>query len=554
VMTKWMTACNDTHPLCGSLYEEQELPTRVLDVSVDTDLGPSFIRLHDSNGETGIYAALSYCWGSSGKKTMTTKSNMRERYSGLQIRALPATLLDAVHLCRRLGFRYLWIDSLCIVQDDRDEWAVAVNNMADIYSHSAVTIAVTVAADCSSGFVEGSFPEADPRIPWFDSSTQLSGLAYFRSKSYKWYRLLSSSSALMKRGWTLQERLMAPRILHFGDQMFWECLYCIASEDGDSGVILEDKEENKSDTSTDLLRPVLRKQNNGWLLHEYWSTIVSDYTSRYLTNHMDKLAALAGLARRTQYITGDTYISGLWKSTIAQDLLWKREDDKYLRSPCQYRAPTWSWAALDGKVEKWGRPGYVKGMNMNFFYRNYVEISLHHANLNYSHHQLSLGRHGDKYLDILGSMRRPSPLPQPFSTKDSDIHQRIRDHQPLHLFITEDQPQHNVWICLFDCDKSYRDDQLSLLLVHTYGVFEELRDNSIIAFKHGALVLLKVDDTDCQYPNRECFRRVGIAYSNIDRDDMTVFHNLKPGERRYCPTPWSMHNTDTWELKTVRLL
>ena len=211
---------------------------------------------------------------------------------------------------------------------------------------------------------------------------------------------------------------MPPRVLHFGHQMFWECLSCIASEDEDNGILPEAEEEDESAVrKSPLLRPALRKQNNSWLLHEYWWTIVSDYTSRYLTNHMDKLTALAGLAQRTQQKTRDTYIAGLWESTIAQVLLWKREDDKFLSSPCQYRAPTWSWAALDGRVEKWERPAYVKGMNMNFFYRNYVEINLHQVHPNCSNRRSPLGRLDDGYLDITGPMRRPSPLPQPFYPK-----------------------------------------------------------------------------------------------------------------------------------------
>ena len=121
------------------------------------------------------YVALSHCSGPPDKRPLcTTRATLAQHLLQIPWHHLPQTFRDSISLCMELSIQYLWIDSLCIVQDDEDEWAPAADSMANIYGLSAVTIAVTLAADCSSGFLDGSFPDADPKIPWLDSSTQLS--------------------------------------------------------------------------------------------------------------------------------------------------------------------------------------------------------------------------------------------------------------------------------------------------------------------------------------------------------------------------------------------
>ena len=158
----WLKVCNQTHVECLPLTEPQPLPRRLVDVGKvegipdisGQEFSPQFletlINLKSTNGETGRYVILSYCWGLSQPVT-TQSSTLESRESGFQVKILPKTIQDAVYLTRKFGLRYLWVDALCIVQDSKDEWAEEALKMGDYYSHAYLTIAASAAADSSQG-------------------------------------------------------------------------------------------------------------------------------------------------------------------------------------------------------------------------------------------------------------------------------------------------------------------------------------------------------------------------------------------------------------------
>lgn len=138
----WIAECNDKHPLCGTCR------VRALDLGPCD--GPIEIKLHVTEAELASYVALSYCWGKVGN-LKTTKATLEKRKTGIPWETLPKSFRDAVLIIRGLGIRYLWIDSLCIVQGDESDWAKESANMAPTYENAFLTIATDSSRDPTCG-------------------------------------------------------------------------------------------------------------------------------------------------------------------------------------------------------------------------------------------------------------------------------------------------------------------------------------------------------------------------------------------------------------------
>jgi Heterokaryon incompatibility protein (HET) len=141
--------CRKQHT-CGQQALASKLPRRVLDVTEAQ--GSQFVKLMETNDEfEGEYATLSHCWGQPATVLETTSSSFPHRLHSIKIAELPPTFRDAVLLTRHLGLRYLWMDSLCIIQDDRLDWEIESSQMADIYSNCTLCISATSSADSNGG-------------------------------------------------------------------------------------------------------------------------------------------------------------------------------------------------------------------------------------------------------------------------------------------------------------------------------------------------------------------------------------------------------------------
>jgi hypothetical protein len=150
---RWIKECLETHGGCPKWDEKDSpsLPTRVLDLS--SDGGIEKVKLHISHGEKGQYTSLSYCWGST-PQMMTNKSTVSSFIDGIEVEKLPRTLRDAIFSTQKLGIPYLWIDYLCIIQDDEDDKGIEISKMPKIYKNAIVTISAASAPDCGMGFLE----------------------------------------------------------------------------------------------------------------------------------------------------------------------------------------------------------------------------------------------------------------------------------------------------------------------------------------------------------------------------------------------------------------
>ena len=360
--------CLTHHATCS--YRESLLPTRVIDVGSATQ-DP---HLHISNGETGRYVTLSHCWGGS-SPTTTTTDTIGSRTMGIQLSTLPKTFQDAVFITRDLGVRYLWIDSLCIVQDSGEDWEREAARMSEVYANGYVMLAADGSENChggcfpqTAGLTQGSFSIA------VEGPCGRNSKVYCRltnvltdDRGEVCHRLYDPQSGFRRnvldtRGWTLQERILAPRIIHFGkSEIGWECAGKRACEcqsvptqtDLDSRfraqlVDFQPRSTDQTDSSaSDVENRLL------------WSNIVEEFTHRILTETKDRLPALSGLAKLMSLRTGMEYVCGMWKEKLSGFLMWQPDYD-YVRSNSlsgvpnrvkEYYAPSWSWASVTGPVQ-----------------------------------------------------------------------------------------------------------------------------------------------------------------------------------------------------------
>ncbi|MCJ1325068.1 hypothetical protein MMC10_001730 [Thelotrema lepadinum] len=270
--------------------------------------------------------------------------------------ALPATFRDAIAVVRRLGYRYLWIDSLCIVQDSKDDWASESIRMQHYYKYSVLTIA----ADDATGDHEGvlSAPRKSDTtlatIPFHTKRTK--ALCYISvRKTVEFPGQLPKSTHLSKRAWTLQEDLLAPRTLHFSSEyLAWECQGHRVTEMDLTPRVADDTELYLI-TKRFFLRPeasagcaVVRNYPAYALQFEplrRWYNILDEYLMRELSFEGDRPIAILGVAQEIQAQTGMTYLSGLWQEDLLLGLLWQ-VDGRGKRSGVGLRVPSWSWASV----------------------------------------------------------------------------------------------------------------------------------------------------------------------------------------------------------------
>jgi len=323
VLKGWYDECiySSHHHRCTS--ESQPLPTRLLFVGPATN--PVLQLVVPPAGQAGIYAALSHCWGTSQHAARTTKANLHDAQKEITMSRLPKTFLDAVCVVRELGLEYLWIDSLCIIQDDEEDWQRESAAMANVFSNAHVTLAATASQDSEGGCLFDREPAKH-----VVTSADASKAVYIRYPAEERKSLLQSP--LYQRGWVLQEMVLSRRTVHFAqDQLFWHCCSRLTSEDGFFDAAL-------GVTYSDLQSPQKA--------HESWWTWIEDYSMRQLTRSNDKFAALAGLTKAFPH--GGKPLAGLWLDDIHFGILWcAREGSARAEMP---HIPSWSWASVDGPV------------------------------------------------------------------------------------------------------------------------------------------------------------------------------------------------------------
>ncbi|KAJ0279998.1 hypothetical protein CBS470a_008968 [Colletotrichum nupharicola] len=327
------------------------LPSRVLDVGTIKE--PSLQLFVNETEKRGEYIALSYCWGGEQKVHLRTRTlKDMSTQNGIQVDTLQKSVKDAVKVTRKLGFKYLWVDAFCIIQDcDRDK-EKEVGRMATIYKNAAITIAAGTAERASDGFLgqrSTYIPEVSIAVDGAKGKGP-EGTVHLRSRPHV------PKHTLDERGWVLQEFMLSSRLLIFSEyELLWQCKGTdLQSVVGGDGVL-------------EYLQPLeglpwtsFNEDNAGLFGSDdeekmyLWKTIVWQYTRRLLTNADDRLNALRGITRELEVLWEDSNFFGLWKKWFVELLAWYKSIDADVgeeESQRSDRAPSWSWASLSRQVK-----------------------------------------------------------------------------------------------------------------------------------------------------------------------------------------------------------
>ncbi|KAK2590090.1 hypothetical protein QQS21_012230, partial [Conoideocrella luteorostrata] len=355
----WYQSCCNSHPTCNreaQLYPRW-MPSRLLDIGNQGEPCWRLIVVSQDRVKPAPYATLSYRWGVNGALKLLRSTLSHFLRGQQQIFDLPKTFQDAIVIVRRLSIQYLWIDALCIMQDANEDKAFEIPQMRLIYSSAACNLAASASDDPYGGLFQVRDTTAiAPGLIKAPSMAMHDKPHYIVDTRYRDRQILSGP--LHRRGWVFQERFLSVRVLYFGQsQMFWECLSEFKCEGFPQGMpqtqsakSLEPLWEMREARS--LCRPSSqdspqKDQAMSIPALRLWNSLVREYSNCALTFPGDKLPAFAGIVDLFREATGDQYLAGLWRSNLLHLLDWW-VDQPCARLSTEYRAPSWSWASLDG--------------------------------------------------------------------------------------------------------------------------------------------------------------------------------------------------------------
>ncbi|OHE91254.1 hypothetical protein CORC01_13454 [Colletotrichum orchidophilum] len=354
----WLSECEAKHKTCRKLKAQSGpsalRPVRLIYIDPSSAKGSYSLRLQDTEhlGPLPRFAALSYCWG--GNQTVKCETSTLEAFTkDIPFAELPRTIQDAVKVCSQLGVRYIWVDALCIIQNEgNEEKILEIAKMPYIYGQASFTIMASRAKTAWEGFLK--YRES------YTKSKQAFLLSWQSEKgnmgSITLAELETGHEPIDERGWTFQERLLSLRIVEFGSrQTRWSCQEPIPSITGHDKLYGLHVGEGAADGWRKIAEPNdLRQDSFNWS-HSLknpspWGALVDIYTSRNLSFNTDRALAMSGVAERFSVLTGDEYAAGLWKGNIRDELLWRVEQSERQCRPLVYQGPSWSWFAVNSGV------------------------------------------------------------------------------------------------------------------------------------------------------------------------------------------------------------
>lgn len=339
---QWIRNCVDTHPVCKTI--PSTLPRRVIDIGHNEDNTFSPF-LHESTNQIAPYAALSHCWGST-QIIITTLSTLLAHKTHVPFSSLSKTFQDALKITYKLGLRYIWIDSLCIIQDSLADWEIESQKMASIYRNSTVTICAAKSKDGNGGcFVEG------PRtttLKQLDAETNCEIVVQVRKcPSHEGFEdtsffHITNNLPLFARAWTFQEELLATRILYYCPEEI--VFQCKTDMDCQCGEISSSLAGQKSVTVKRQFQNSFLDKSDIRKVQFHWCRVIKQYSARFLTKESDRLPALSGLSSVFADQGLGRFIAGLWTNDLPLWLTWEVFGSRI--SDEGFVAPSWSWMSI----------------------------------------------------------------------------------------------------------------------------------------------------------------------------------------------------------------
>ena len=363
LIDSWIARCNDDHDCCTAATKSlTKLPNRIIDIQNETSFR---LVTTDSSTSLGRYVTLSHCWGSEVPLRLLT-NNIETFRNHIPPSDLSQTFEDAILIARRLNVRYIWIDSLCIIQDSPQDWQEQSATMAQVYSDSYCNIAATHARDGSFGCFNkrdaGLIKPLKICVQWGPQPGW-----YYAVPGRYWIDTVAEAP-LSLRGWAFQELTLAPRNLFFGQsEVLFRCWKMGASEMFPIHIPREVGVGGLRGVQPNLDGPQVRKwydipADERLNALSLWDDMVRTFSLGGLTFATDKLVALSAIATMLSRYIRSQYLAGLWRRHLAHQLLWEVRGVIGIVKQCRtstYVAPTWSWASVTGKVEQACRIPYA---------------------------------------------------------------------------------------------------------------------------------------------------------------------------------------------------
>ena len=330
--------CIAVHEECG--FESSNLPKRIVDISE-----PQYRVVEPRVGTKGTYATLSYSWGSKGF-AMTTSGNYEEMKLGFDRNKLPIAFRDAAAMAKSLDIRYIWIDTLCIIQDSITDWEEQAAKMGAIFEGASITIAASLSTDPYETLFQARDPINEEVELFSECKGDINDVIFkARRKIARGIHAKTGRSTEMDpldtRAWGLQEKMLSTRLIAFtGAELQWTCRGSKACECHHNTLPVH---------PLFPAPPGMTTTNDTVNISRRWTQVIEEYSTRELRFPQDRLPALSGLAHKFGVATGYTYIAGGWEETLLYDLVWQRDIGPLLESST-WLAPSWSWASSPGAV------------------------------------------------------------------------------------------------------------------------------------------------------------------------------------------------------------
>lgn len=357
---EWARKCQATHTWCSRLQTPGWYPSRLLDLQAgNTQQSPTTrLILTAKQSMSGAYNTLSHCWGS--KPFLCLSEETIVQFSEeLPVSELTKTFQEAIDFTRRLGVRYLWIDSLCIVQDkyDPSDWLRESRFMDKIYGNGYINLSATASTDGTQGIYRSRHPSAirPPVINYMHDDHE----EHIQFEVSDYIEIALEDGPLHDRAWTHQERLVSPRTLHFTDQeLIWECRELFASEKYPERIPLEFRGFSDPHLKPLALRPSDAKSGEEAMetMYERWWMIQEQFSEAQLTFPDDTVPAISGMAKLFEPLMKDIYVAGMWKNRLETELLWyvypekQRESERVRR---RYYTPSFSWTSVSERISRY---------------------------------------------------------------------------------------------------------------------------------------------------------------------------------------------------------
>ncbi|KAF4973924.1 hypothetical protein FZEAL_9110 [Fusarium zealandicum] len=351
LFNEWLRVCDETHQHAtnniGSSANRNHLddrPTRVVDVG---DLSNPSLRLAKGKDmESPVYFAPSHRWGDNPSNHFgrTVVENYTSRFTSIEWNELPLNFQDAITVTRNLGVRYLWIDSICITQDEDNDWIRESLRMEQVYSNAKCVLA----ASSAESSIEGFLKRPTPFRPFIALPSRSGDVSYI-CRSIDNFKGDVDEAILNTRGWTLQERALARRTIHFTkNQVYFECGKGVRCE---SLTRLTNGRASLLGDS-DFPTSVEPHYKDGKVV--LVQTLYEQYSKRKFYHPQDRPISISGLEKRLTSAFNTRGGYGIFQTFLERSLLWKRSDNtpslKLINYTTDRNVPTWSWMAYDGVI------------------------------------------------------------------------------------------------------------------------------------------------------------------------------------------------------------